>query len=108
MEPAREALARKLQSVAVSPPAFPVLANVNAREYPTATSDMKNLLTEQVVNPVLWEECVRVMMAGQAEVYVEIGPGKVLTGLMKRIDRKSETVNLSDLDSIRSFAESLA
>jgi [acyl-carrier-protein] S-malonyltransferase len=108
MEPARESLARKLREMTPGPPAFPVLANLNAQTYPAASSGVKDLLTEQVVNPVRWEECVRAMLASEADVFVEIGPGKVLTGLLKRIDRSAEAINLHDLESIRSFAHGLA
>lgn len=108
MEPAKEALKRKLQDVTTRPTAFPVVANVNAQAYPAAASGVRNLLTEQVVNPVLWEDCVRTMLAERVDVFVEVGPGKVLAGLLKRIDRSAAAVNLNDLESIRSFAEGLA
>jgi len=108
MEPAKRALEEKLRDVTTGPAAFPVVANLNAREYPAATSEVKGLLTEQVVNPVLWEDCVRAMLAERAEVFVEVGPGKVLSGLLKRIDREAQAVNISDLQGIRSFAEGLA
>ncbi len=108
MGPAKEALAERLQGAKIGPSAFPVLANVNAQPYPPGESSVRDLLTEQVVNPVLWEDCVRSMLAEKPVVFVEIGPGKVLTGLLKRIDRAAAGINLDTLESIRAFAEGSA
>jgi [acyl-carrier-protein] S-malonyltransferase len=108
MGPAGDALAERLQRVTTGPGAFPVLANVNAQPYPAGESSVQDLLTRQVVNPVLWEECVGAMLSAKPDIFVEIGPGKVLTGLLKRIDRSAVGVNLDSLESIQAFAEGSA
>jgi [acyl-carrier-protein] S-malonyltransferase len=87
---------------------FPVIANVNAQQYPASIHEVKRLLTEQVVRPVLWEDCVRTMREHGAETFVEIGPGKVLAGLLRRINRDAVAINVSDLAGVRSFQEVFA
>lgn len=108
MGPAKDALAERLRGASTGPAAFPVLANVNARPYPPGQAPVQDLLTEQVVSPVLWEDCVRAMLAENPDIFVEIGPGKVLTGLLKRIDRSAKGINLDSLESILAFAEGSA
>lgn len=103
MEPAREALRHGLQSVHTEEGAFPVIANVNARPHPQGNDEIKALLTEQVVRPVLWEDSVRAMIAMGVQTFVEVGPGKVLTGLLRRIDRNARAINISDREGIRSL-----
>lgn len=103
MQRAKEALQARLDNVSAGSPGFPVIANVNAREYPASDHGVKQLLTEQVVRPVLWEDCIRTMRENRAEIFVEIGPGKVLAGLLRRIDRQAVAINVSDLDGIRSL-----
>jgi [acyl-carrier-protein] S-malonyltransferase len=104
MEPARRSLGEKLDRIALKEPRFPVAANVNGKPHPFPDG-AKELLINQVVRPVLWEDCVRTMQQAGAELFVEVGPGKVLTGLIRRIDRKARTVNLSSLRDVTSFAE---
>lgn len=105
MEPARQALRKRLENVAPKPPRFPVWANVNAQPYPTQESGTRQLLVDQVVNSVLWEDCVKNMIQAGAKIFLEVGPGRVLTGLMRRIDRNVEATSISDLRSIESFVE---
>jgi [acyl-carrier-protein] S-malonyltransferase len=105
MEPAKEALIRSLEPLEPGAFRFSVVANVNAQVYPTSGAAVKELLTEQVVRPVLWEDCVKTMQQSGADCFVEIGPGKVLTGLLRRIDRKAEAVIISDIAGVRAFAE---
>jgi [acyl-carrier-protein] S-malonyltransferase len=103
MAPAREALRHCLEPVHTSEGAFPVMANVTAAEYPQAERERKMLLTDQVIRPVLWEESVRSMIRAGVETFVEIGPGKVLTGLLRRIDRNARAINISDAEGVRSL-----
>ena len=103
MQPAKEALRARLDNVSAGAPSFPVIANVNAQEYPASDHGVKLLLTEQVVRPVLWEDCIRTMRENGAETFVEIGPGKVLAGLLRRIDREAVAINVSDLAGVRAF-----
>ncbi len=102
MEPAREALAERLESVGLGQPKFPVAANVTAKPYHVDATAVK-LMADQVVRPVLWEDCVKTMLEAGADLFVEVGPGKVLTGLLRRIARNSESVNVDGPESVTSF-----
>lgn len=102
MEPARESLGRRLGGVTLKDPRFPVVANVDARPYPFPDGGT-GLMIDQVVRPVLWEDCVGTMRRAGADLFVEVGPGKVLTGLLRRIDKKARSAGVSDLGGIRSF-----
>jgi [acyl-carrier-protein] S-malonyltransferase len=88
MQPAVDRLANALAGVAMQPPRIPVICNVDA----TAHSDpeeIRELLTRQVVSPVLWEDSQRKLLADGCSPFWEVGPGRVLRGLLKRIDRKA-------------------
>ena len=93
MQPAAEAMAAALQNVAIKAPSVPLVANVVA----TAISDpdeIKRRLVEQVVGTVRWRECVTYMTANGVTDFYEIGAGKVLSGLAKRIDAAVNAVNV--------------
>ncbi len=107
MTPAREKLAERLTDVRLRSPAFPVLSNVDGRPYRLPECGPQPML-DQVVSPVRWEDCVRTMVETGARDFVEIGPGKVLTGLMRRIDRSLAGRAITDIESIRLFAEAEA
>lgn len=103
MEPARESLGKRLQGARVGKADFPVVANVSARPYEAEESEIKKSLLDQVVSPVLWEDCVRTMRGNGAVRFIEIGPGKVLAGLLKRIDRVAVATVISDMENVRSY-----
>lgn len=100
MEPARAALRRKLNEVKIEAPCFPVIANTNAQPYPISPDEIRRLLYDQVVRPVLWEDSMRAIMALKPDSYVEIGPGKVLSGLLRRMDRTLSCINISDFSGL--------
>ena len=103
MKNAAERLALTLESVAVSPLATPVVSNVEAR--PNADqARVKPLLIEQVCSPVLWDSSVQNMVAAGVSHFVEIGPGKVLAGLVKRIDKQVQTFNVQDSSGVKALA----
>ena len=103
MEPARAALNSRLEEVTFGEPRFPVIANLNARPYPSSHTEIRRNLVDQVVRPVLWEDCVFAMRQSKPSVFLEIGPGKVLSGLLRRIDRKLSVAGVSDVASIISL-----
>jgi [acyl-carrier-protein] S-malonyltransferase len=94
MHPAVEQLAAALAGVSLTPMRVPVWANVTARPYDDL-AQVKPTLARQVVEPVLWEKTMRGMLDAGVEKFVEIGPGRVLAGLLKRIHRKAECRNIS-------------
>jgi len=101
MEPARDALISRLQKVPFREARFPVIANLNARPYPSSPAEISQNLVDQVVRPVLWEDCVTTMKQSSPTLFLEIGPGKVLSGLLRRIDKQLPATNISDVQSVR-------
>ena len=87
MRPADDQLAQQLAKVVPQPPRIPVYSNVDAAPHPDP-EELRNVLVQQVLRPVRWEDSVRAMLAAGIEEFIEVGPGTVLKGLMKRIDRK--------------------
>lgn len=88
MKPADERLAEALAAVEVLPPRVPVYSNVTAAPHPDDPDAIRRTLAEQVTTGVRWEESIRRMLADGFDTFYEIGPGRVLTGLLRRIDRK--------------------
>lgn len=103
MEPARTSLGKRLERTLVGQAVFPVVANVSAQTYPEAETEIKKALVDQVVSPVLWEDCVQTMLRAGAASFIEIGPGKVLSGLLRRIDKQAVAAAISDVESVRRF-----
>ena len=99
MEPAEREVERVLGEMAVNEPGFPVAANVTGALLMTA-SDAKRALTEQVTGTVRWVSCVAALVEMGAEVFVEVGPGKVLSGLMRQINREQKCLNVEDPASL--------
>jgi [acyl-carrier-protein] S-malonyltransferase len=94
MKPADEKLAAALTNVEIKAPVIPVWSNVDAKPH-TDPTEIRSLLVRQVVSPVRWEETLRGLEAAGTERYYEIGPGRVLAGLMKRINRKVDFRNVA-------------
>ena len=84
MEPASQGLAEALAEVAVGPAQVPVWANAPAAPYPAEASEAKALLARQVASPVRWAQTLQALADGGVDTFIEVGPGKVLTGLVKR------------------------
>jgi [acyl-carrier-protein] S-malonyltransferase len=93
MKPADEKLAAALAAADIRPPGVPVWSNVDAGPH-TDPAEIRSLLVKQVLNPVRWEETMRNLLAEGVERFYEIGPGKVLAGLLKRINRKVDCRNV--------------
>lgn len=95
MEPADARLAEALAGVPLKKPEIPVYSNVDAAPHEDP-DEIRELLVRQVVRPVLWEDCVRAMLDQGADEFYEIGPGKVLKGLLKRISRRTACTTVND------------
>src|SRR5205085_7505606 len=87
MKPADEKLAAVLSGIELRPPRVPVWSNVDARPH-ADPAEIRQLLVRQVVSPVRWEGTVRGLLADGVDRFYEIGPGRVLAGLLKRVNRK--------------------
>ncbi|WP_406696891.1 ACP S-malonyltransferase [Singulisphaera sp. Ch08] len=93
MKPADDRLAEALGSTAIAPPRIPVYSNVDAAAH-SDPDDLRRTLVAQVVGGVRWEDSMRRMMADGFDTFYEVGPGRVLTGLLKRIDRKTRCTSI--------------
>jgi [acyl-carrier-protein] S-malonyltransferase len=103
MKPAGERLEKTLEGIPIGDLKVPVVTNVEA-EFNRSKERVKGLLVAQVSSPVRWEESIRRMTENGIEQVFEIGPGKVLSGLMKRINPNVETKNLEDLQTLKKIS----
>jgi len=94
MKPADEALASVLSEVTIQMPQVPVWSNVDAQPH-AEPAEIKQLLIRQVLQPVLWEQTMRNLLAADCDRFYEIGPGRVLAGLLKRVQRKVQCTNVN-------------
>ncbi|TRM12364.1 ACP S-malonyltransferase [Lentibacillus cibarius] len=102
MKPANEQFAKELDQTTFSNANIPVYANVTA-EPVTDKNMVKDLLIRQLYSPVRFEESVRHMINEGVDAFVELGTGKVLSGLVRKIDRKTKTFAIQDPDSLNDF-----
>lgn len=99
MQPAQDRLAEVLKKIEVSDPRFPVVSNVTA-DVTKKGGRERDLLIEQVTAPVRWVESMRRMIDEGASTFVEVGPGRVLSGLLRQIDRGQKCMNVEDSVSL--------
>lgn len=105
MATAAEALRQALSACRIAEPGdVKTLANVDAQYYASAGAVAEGLVS-QLTSPILWAKSMQRLLAEGVDRFYEIGPNRVLTGLMKRIDRKTKVVNLSTADSIKALIE---
>jgi [acyl-carrier-protein] S-malonyltransferase len=107
MESAYQKLGAVLLHVPVQPPRFPVIANVTGAEV-TTPIEIKRTLQDQVTGTVRWLDCMERLSGLGCEFFIELGPGGVLAGLLRRTSKDVDVVSVSDVDSVRSCAERLA
>ena len=102
MQPAREELADKLNSIEISDINIPLYSNVNAK--PTRKgSEIKKSLISQLESPVLWFDTIKNMFTRGNLNFLEVGPGKVLSGLNKKINRDLISTNIGTLIELNSY-----
>ena len=99
MQPAQEEVARVLGGIPLGEPRIPVAANVTGGLVTTA-AEARDALVRQVTGAVRWVECVQALVSAGATAFVEVGPGKVLCGLMKQIDSTQKALNVEDAASL--------
>ena len=106
MAPARERLRDDLESTAIAAAAFPVIANIDASSTRESAA-IRRALEQQVTEPVRWVETIVRMKEMGVEALVEIGPGRVLTGLVRKIDPELQTHNVEDPESLEETLDAL-
>ena len=104
MEPAADVMASALDRTAINPPVVPLIANVTAGSV-IDPDEIKRLLVEQGTGVVRWRESVALMVQSGVDTHIEVGSGKVLSGMAKRINRDLTTVNLQSPADIETFLE---
>ena len=100
MRPAEERLARDLKALSFNQPEIPVVSNFDAKFVETVEAS-RDALVRQVTGAVLWEQSIRALIAHGVDTFLEVGPGKVLCGLMRQIDRSKTCMNVEDEDSLQ-------
>jgi len=107
MKPAEERLAPELRALAARNPSYPVAANVDAQLKRTA-ADAVDALIRQVSSPVRWEDVVRRLLNEGTNIFLELGPGSVLAGLIKKIDRSVAVFSVEDESGLEAAIEGIA
>jgi [acyl-carrier-protein] S-malonyltransferase len=103
MQSAVDGMAECMSSLSFQEPAIAVIGNTTAEPVATAES-VKAELLNQLCNPVQWQRSIEYMVNKGVSTFIEIGPGKVLTGLIKRINKEVETINIGDLEAVKALA----
>src|SRR5437016_4028896 len=106
MKPAQDRLAADLQALQFQNPTVPVVSNIDAALVSNAESS-RDALIRQVTGAVKWEQSMRLLIASGVQTFVEVGPGKVLCGLMRQIDRSKTCLNVADEASLSKAVERL-
>jgi [acyl-carrier-protein] S-malonyltransferase len=99
LKPAGEKLERELEKVEIKNTKIPLVSNITA-DFIGENTDIKELLVKQVSSPVLWEDSIRKMISSGVDTFVEVGPGKALSGFVKKIDKNVVTLNVEDVESL--------
>jgi [acyl-carrier-protein] S-malonyltransferase len=107
MQPAQDRLEGDLRALVVSDPAVPVVANLDAEPKRDAAAAI-SALVDQVTAPVRWEQVVRRLASEGVDTYVEVGPGTVLSGLIRRIDRNARLLSVADPEGVDRAVAALA
>lgn len=102
MQPAVDGMTEFMGSISFREPAIPVIANTTAEPIANAQS-VKSVLLNQLCHPVQWQRSIEYMINNGVSTFIEIGPGKVLTGLIKRINKEVKTINIGDLETLNNL-----
>jgi [acyl-carrier-protein] S-malonyltransferase len=102
MKPAVEGMIKYLDATSFNTPSIPVIANCTAVPLTTGI-EVKMELRHQLTSPLQWQRTIEFMINKGVSTFIEIGPGKVLTGLIRRINREVATVNIGDLEAVRTL-----
>jgi [acyl-carrier-protein] S-malonyltransferase len=107
MQPAQDRLEKDLQALHFKNPEFPIIANIDATAKTTG-DESRQALVRQVTGAVQWSKCMQTLIGQGVKTFVEVGPGKVLTGLMRQIDRSQTCMNAEDEASVQKVSNLFA
>lgn len=106
LQNASDALKNELENTEIKMPTIEVVKNIDACAY-SKEDDMKDILAKHVINPVRFSDSIKYMVANGVDTFVEIGPGKVLTGFVKKVDRNLNCININDVTSLENAIQEL-
>lgn len=106
LKPAADKLEKELENINIEDFNIPVMTNTTGT-YIEKKEDVREILKQQVMSSVLWENIIRKMVEDGVDTFIEIGPGKVLSGFVKKVDRKLRVLNVEDLKSLEKTVEKL-
>ena len=104
MQSAADEMRQVLENVPFKPASCPVISNVTAQPHGTEVQEIKDLLARQIIAPVRWYQGMEYLKGQGVDSYMELGPGRVLTGVHKRIDRRAEVTNVSTVDAFKQLS----
>jgi [acyl-carrier-protein] S-malonyltransferase len=104
MQPAVDGMAEVIATLSFSEPVIPIIGNTAAQPLTTAES-IKEELLRQLCNCIQWQRSVEYMVGDGVSTFIELGPGKVLAGLIKRIDKNVKILNIGDADAIKNIMD---
>ena len=102
LEKAKEAYSKELENVEFKQGKVRVIKNLDGTFY-KENDDIKNILSNHIVNPVRFDRAIKLMQEENIEEYLEIGPGKTLTGFVRKDNREAETYNINSLESLENY-----
>ncbi len=103
---AGEKLMKEMEDITIRPMNMPVAANVTG-QYVKNAAEIKQLLKEQVSTSVRWAQCVKTMIDDGVDTFIEIGPGKVLSGFVKKIDKSVNVLNVENVESLQATIKAI-
>ena len=106
LKDAADKLAEELKNVSINNPGIPYVCNVDATEV-TNNESIAKLLSDQVISPVKWEQSFRFMLDKGIDTFIEMGPGKTLSGFAKRIDRAAKVISIQTVEDLEKLSEVL-
>ena len=107
LKPASDQLGGLLQTITVNSPTIPYVTNVTGQLASTEPNDIRELLTKQVMQSVRWEDSIVTLLEAGVDTFVEIGPGKVLSGFIKKINKEVKVYNIEDTATLKAFVEAM-
>jgi [acyl-carrier-protein] S-malonyltransferase len=107
MQPAQEEVTRVLAALTLADPRIPVAANVTGSLVSTA-AEVRDALIRQVTGAVRWVDCMQALVGAGADLFIEVGPGKVLCGLLRQIDPAQKSLNVENVASLEATLAELA
>jgi len=103
---ASDELRKELENIEIKIPEISVVKNIDAKPY-SENDDKKDILAKHVINPVRFSDSIKYMIENGVDTFIEIGPGKVLTGFVKKVDKELKCININDVASLETAIEEL-